>query len=174
MCSNSYLTALFLAAGLVSTSCNSRKTVDQGLYYENFDNLRYWSHDVSVTSEKAHSGKWAAFTDSSHEFSQKFAMEYPYIILKGYQSVTVSAWVYKTGAGDEGKLVASLESHGTKHAYIESDLSTSVKDAGKWEQVSCYLKIPDNAPGIDNLEVYLWSPQRHKIFLDDLSINLHK
>ena len=82
-----YLPALFL---LILSSCSrNNHTVDDGYYFENFDNLKMWTHDVRVTDERAHSGSYSAYTDSLSDYSATFEMDLSFARSKGYRSLNI-------------------------------------------------------------------------------------
>lgn len=170
---------LFLLTGFVFiisalTSCMGNKTVDDGSYFENFDNLKQWSADAKVTSEMAHSGSYAAYTDSFNEFSQTFEMEYSFAKSKKYRVIMVSAWCYKTVDNPKAGLVVSLENAEIKSSYASSDLSRSVSEPNQWEQISIVFDLPEQAPDNSKIKIYIWCPGKNKVFMDDVLIEFGK
>ena len=158
----------------LSWSCSRNKNLKEGYYFEDFDNLHFWNHEARVTREHAHSGDYAAFTDSSHEFSQTFEMGYHYARSKGFKSVTVNAWCHKSSSNAKGGLVTSVESAEKKSEFILADISQLVKKADHWEKVSTDFTLPDWAPEDARIKVYLWSPEKNKLFVDDIEIEFKK
>ena len=158
----------------VFNSCSGNKKMKEGYYFEDFDVLRFWNHDVMVTREQAHSGDYAAFTDSSNEFSQAFVMDYGYARSKGFRSITVNAFCRKTSSSATGGLLTSIESAGKKSASILADISVSVKKPDHWEKVTTVLNLPDQAPGDSKIKIALWSPGKYKLYLDDIEIEFKK
>lgn len=158
----------------VLTSCTRSRTVDDGSYFEDFDNLKHWNHDAKVTNEMAHSGSYAAYTDSFNDFSQTFEMEYGFAKSKKYRTMMVSAWCYKTLDDPKAGLVASVESPEKQLSYSSSDLSKSMSEVNQWEQVSVFLELPGQAPEHSKIKVYLWSPGKNKVYMDDVLIEFGK
>ena len=71
------LSVIFLSSLLLIACSDVNKTADDGIYFQDFDNLKMWTHDPQVTGSKAHSGYYSTFTDSTHEYSQTFEMNVP-------------------------------------------------------------------------------------------------
>ena len=169
-------TILFSLIIIFITACGGKnQTADDGVYFQDFDNLRCWATDQwNLTGEKAHSGDFSARTDTSTEYSQTFQMEYSYAKAKGYKSVQVAGWFYVTNMSAKGSLVCSVESAGGSPAYESADLKNFITAPNQWEKITVSLKLPENAPDGAKLKVYLWSPNKSKIFLDDVTIKLTK
>ena len=157
-------------------SCGgSNQTADDGVYFQDFDNVRFWARDEwNITNEKAHSGDFSARTDSVAEYSQTFQMEYSYAKSKGYKAIQVTAWLFVTDMNAKAGLVASVESSGGSAAYESADIKNFITAPNQWEKISVFLKLPENAPDGSNIKVYLWSPNRTKIFMDDVTVKLAK
>jgi hypothetical protein len=157
-------------------SCgNKYPTADDGVYFQDYDNLWMFDKNVAVTSGVAHSGNYSAYTDSSREYSQTFEMDYRYAREKGYKALKVSAWVYTNGADAKGNLVASVEGGGgTPAAYESAELNNFIERPKEWTMITSFLKFPDKAPDGAVIKVYLWAPKKHKIYLDDMLIELVK
>lgn len=167
---------LGVASILFITSCSDKNlTADDGVYFQDFDNLRFWGHDEwNLTNEKAHSGDFSARTDSSTEYSQTFEMVFSYAKSKGYKAMQVTAWLYVDNMNAKAGLVASVESSSGSAAYQSADIKNFITAPNQWEKISVYLKLPESAPDNANIKVYLWSPNKAKIFMDDVSIKLVK
>jgi len=161
-----FILCLFLSA------CARNKKLKEGYYFEDFDSLHFWNHETAVTRESAHSGDYAAFTDSSHEFSQAFEMENRYALSKGFKSLSVQGWCRKATSDARGLFIVSVESAGNKIASAQADLS-SVKEED-WEKVCMDLQLPEKAPEDSKIKIALWSPEKDKLFLDDVEIAFKK
>ena len=146
-----------------------------GIYFQDFDNLYWWSNDQwNLTSEKAHSGDFSARTDSLNEFSQTFAMDYDYALAKKCSAIQVSAWICVTNMNAKAGLVVSVESAKGAAAYESVDIKNFITAPNQWDEVAATLKLPEKAPEGSKIKVYLWSPSKTKIFLDDVTIKLVK
>jgi hypothetical protein len=154
---------------LISCSGN-QKTSDDGYYFQDFDNLKMWDNNARVTNEEAHSGHFSVFTDSLNEFSQTFEINYDDVIKKGYKKIAVSAWSMKKTYDAYGTLVISIESPEKKIAYASFELIKVLKKPSAWYPVSIDLNLPQQSPPNTKIKVYLWSPKKEKIYMDDTRI----
>ncbi len=112
-------------------------------YFQDFDNLKMWTHDAAVTEEQAHSGKYAAYTDENREFSQTFEMSFDYARSKGYSGASVSAWCMMADFDCKAALVTSIESPDGNHpVYLSFPLTDFLKKPMAWGQYKTYLKFP--------------------------------
>jgi hypothetical protein len=165
---------LFLAGLFFLQACANRKSPNDGYYFENFDNLHGWNRDALLSDEQAYSGNYALMADSLHEFSQTFDMDYHYAYSRGFRSMTVKAWGYKEVRDAAGGLVVSLESPSGRSAYASSDFSTALLQPRHWEKISLFLQFPDTAGDNSRIKIYIWSPHKSKMFVDDVTIQFNK
>lgn len=156
------------------TSCSNEKTVDNGYYFENFDNLKYWGYGEKISNETAHSKPYAAYTDSQNEFSLTFKMEGAVVKSKGYKHVNISAWCYKLTGNSTAGLIVSVEGAEKKFVRQTFDLATQLEKTNTWEFISTVVDLPDENSGDYSIAVYLWSPQKEKAFLDDVTLEFIK
>jgi hypothetical protein len=158
------------------TSCGiNYPTADEGVYFQDFDNLKMWGGDQwNLTNEKAHSGSYAARTDSTYEYSQTFSMDFKEAKSKGYKAIEVSAWVFVTNADAKAGIIASVESSAGSTAYMSADVKDFITAPNQWEKGIVFLKLPETAPEGAKIKVYLWSPNKAKIFIDDVTVQFHK
>lgn len=157
--------------GLILLGCNnSPKNADSGFFFQDFDNLKMWTHEQTVTGEKAHSGSFSTFTDSMHEYSQTFEMELDYAKSKGYKSVTITAWCYMENKDAKVSVVGSIESAAGSSAYESADLRSFLTKPNTWGQVTKFLKLPDVPTPGSRIKVYMWAPEKNKAFMDDVTI----
>lgn len=160
---------------LCLSSCSNKfKSADEGYYSQDFDNLKMWTRDQLLTNEHAHSGNYSAYTDSTHEFSQTFEMDFNYAKSKGYTNLRFAAWCYVASADPKAGLIASVESPEKSLAYGGIDLTTAISEVLKWQKVSGYLKFPETAPEGTKIKIYLWSPKKQKVFVDDIELQFGK
>ena len=171
---------LIRIAGLLSmvlfVSCSTKnQTADDGVYFQDFDNLHFWGHDEwNITGAKAHSGDYSARTDSNAEYSQTFEMDFAYAQSKGYRALEVSAWLFVPNMNAKGGLVTSIEAASGGSAYESADIKNFITAPNQWEKISGFLKFPEKAPEGSKIKVYLWSPNKSEIFLDDVTVKFLK
>jgi hypothetical protein len=158
----------------LSASCTLKKSVDEGCYFENFDNLKMWDRGVIVTDEISHSGSYCTYTDSTHEFSQTFEMDFLYAKSKGYKSINVSAWCFKVTDECKAGFIVSIENP-LKDPIIKSyDLAHALEVKNTWINLFVKMDLPDVLPVGSKIKVYCWAPKGEKIFMDDVEIQFVK
>lgn len=167
---------IFAGLILIISACGGKnQTADDGVYFQDFDNLHFWGHDEwNLTNEMAHSGDFSAKTDSNAEYSQTFEMDFKYAQSKGYKAMKVNAWIYVDNMNSKAGLVSSVESASGGAAYESADIKNFITAPKQWEKINVFLKFPEHAPDGSKIKVYLWSPNKSKIFLDDVTIKFEK
>jgi len=157
--------------GLILFGCNSStKTAENGYYFQDFDNLRMWSHDEQLSNSTAHSGSYSTYTDSMHEYSQTFEMDLDYAKTKGYKSVTVTAWCLMDSPSTNAGLVTSIDGEKGSVFYESVDLKSFLSGTNTWGKINKHFKLPDTATPGNKIKIYLWSPQKQRAYLDDVEI----
>jgi hypothetical protein len=161
---------------LFIASCGDKNlTVDNGVYFQDFDNLEMWARDQwNLTNEIAHSGNYSARTDSNAEYSQTFELDYAVAKAKGFKSMQVTAWLYADKIDPKAGLVTSVETGSGAVAYASSDIKNYIAAPKQWEKISCSLNLPDSASDDSKIKVYLCSPGKAKIFMDDVTVKFLK
>lgn len=160
---------------LLMFSCNEKlKTSDDGYYFEDFDNLKMWSADVNVTTEQAHSGNYSISTDSVHEYSQTFLMNWIEINEKHFSHVNISGWALLPKGNEDVRLVCSFDDKGKPVEYKATDFISSIREPGKWHQIRLSMYFPENLSDSAKIKIYAWAPKKQKAFLDDIEIQFGK
>lgn len=154
-------------------SCNS-KTVDQGFYHENFDNMKWWTSNSQTTSEQAHSGSFSSFTDSTNEYSETFEMDLAFAKKKKYRKAQITAWCFKPVQQTKVTLVASVEAPDSRLTVQSLELGSALEVSNTWINLILFLYLPDEAPAGTKIKVYLHSPEGEKAFIDDVEIRFMK
>jgi hypothetical protein len=158
---------------ILITSCAWNKSVDDGYYFEDFDNLKMWDNSSQVTNECSHSGKYCTYTDDAHPFSQIFEMDLS-PETKKYKSIQVTAWCRKTNKDSKVKLVASFESHGQTLQQQALNFADALELENTWINLVLFLKFPEQIPDGSKVKVYAFSPEKEKAFVDDVRIEFRK
>lgn len=159
---------------LATISCTTQKNVDDGVFYEDFDNLRMWCSEATLTAERSHSGKFCAYTDADHHYSLTFNMDLQTAKSYGYKSVNISAWCFKETDEAAVGLVTSIESPEKSIVYTGADLAGALKIANSWGKLNTFIELPDKFPDGTKLKVYLNSPKGERAFIDDVQLEFHK
>ena len=165
---------LLFSFSVLLFSCSGNRPVDDGIYFQDFDNLRLWDRNILISDEKAHSGKYSIFTDSLNEFSQTFEMTYNDAMAKGFKKISAKGWCLKGTSDTKAVFVLSIDGPDKNIAYASVDLGTFLKSPDSWEEASAKLIMPTKVPSESKIKVYLWSPNRQKAFMDDVEIKFSK
>jgi hypothetical protein len=140
----------------------------------NFDNLKSWGFNGTLTDEKARSGRWATFVDSTHEYSLTYERLQQELLDKGYKKVEFSAWVKNDNPVHDIKAVLTLDSPtGVNYRWQGAaiDSATSIDENG-WKKVSVSMELMKEVPEA-HLKAYFWSPKKEKLIIDDINIDFH-
>jgi len=165
---------LFLFISFLTASCSLNEKNDEGNYYQDFDNLKMWDRNSQVTNERAHSGKYCTYTDSSHEFSQTFEIDLASDLSQRYKSVQVTAWCMKVKKDTKAVLGVRLENQGKVLVTETSNFDEALELPDTWINQVLILKFPKDAPADCRIKVFCWSPDKEKAFVDDVGIELRK
>lgn len=160
---------------ILSLSCNiGTRNIDTGYYLQNFDDLFYWNHSALVSSERAHSGSYSTYVDSSVQFSQTFEMNLGYARYHNYKKFRVKAWCFKETDDTQAGLTATVSHGEVTYATNSSDLAIALKKSGSWGDCTFSLELPAEAPNDAIIRIYLWTSNRTKAYMDDVEIIFKK
>ena len=173
------MAAAALATTLGACSKDSSANLPEGtVTINNFENVQGWggSSEASVTTERAHSGKYSVMTKPGLDFS------YTYINTLGQMTggkpkkVTVSGWAWVPDKDANAALVLDIKhspTNGSQVYYSSMEIARTVKKFGGWEQVSKTFDLPDSIASANQCKVYMWrgsSPS--PVYLDDVTIQV--
>ncbi len=165
---------LFILLGLNSCS-DKQTTADDGIYFQDFDNVKMWARDQGNISDKhARSGKYSARTGGEVEYSQTFEMDYKEALAFGCKGIQVSGWILKENNDAKGRLVLSIESPTGSEVYETADIKDVTTGSQKWEQANLFVRVPESVKEGSKIKVYFWSPEKSEVYLDDVLVQLHK
>jgi hypothetical protein len=167
----SLISRYFIAIALFS-ACSSQQP--KKVVVQDFDSLQEWGVGNNVVTDKgSRSGKFSAFTDSNHEYTETYRTDYSRLLLSGYTKVKVSAW-YKTLVPDpDCSLVISIEKGDQKLAYKAVQSKDVKLKMNEWIQITNELIFPaENVPE-SLIKIYTHSPQKQEILVDDMQIEYY-
>lgn len=165
---------LFVFTFSIIISCTWNKSVDEGYYFQDFDNLWLWDHSALVSYEYAHSGMFCTYADSIHPFSQAFEMDLASALSKHYKSVQVTAWCMKTNINSTAKLMVAVESQGKEIISQSVEFSKALEVPLTWINLVLILKFPKQFPDDSKIKIYCWSTEKEKSYMDDVLIEFRK
>ncbi|MDO7850771.1 hypothetical protein [Hymenobacter convexus] len=162
----------FIAAALGSaallTACHSASdsapaAADPAVLIRNdFEGSAGWGEggNTSITSAKAHDGRWSMHVAPELPFGYTFALPLGEISPQPIQKMMLHAWALRPEAGSTAQLVVQVENSKTdegKVFYAKLPLDEEVPTVGEWKEFSVPLTLPTSAKGTNVLKLYLWN-----------------
>ena len=155
-------------------SCKS-KTIDNGYYSQNFDDIKIWAGDQRTLSNNvAHSGEWSSKMDANNEFSLGFVMDMKKINEKGYKKVKASAWGYLSESDAKTSFVITVDGADKPIAYSADDFRNFIKGPKTWGRITARLTLPDLKGKDAVVKVYALTSNKKEAYVDDFEIQFEK
>ncbi|MBX0292556.1 carbohydrate binding domain-containing protein [Hymenobacter sp. HSC-4F20] len=166
--------ALLLGLTACSTAPATEETGHR-VTYNDFEAVDGWGPAVpSLTTEKAHSGRFAVKVDNAVEYSLGYANLLGKASTARMRKLTVRGWARREGPDGSATLVVQVTdpAQGNQQLYWEPlHFAEQVKTPGQWEQISKEYTLPAGLQASHELKVYLWrNSAAQPAYLDDLTI----
>ncbi len=174
--------SLLIGAGLLGLLAGCNRSSDtpsvgsgNGVWVnQDFESLRGWSNPnnaTSLTSEKAHSGKFSIKTGPGIEYSMGFGAKLGDLSSTKPRKLHLEAWVWVPSEKSTSSLVVQVGS-GDKPVMWESiKLAEKAGGFGEWKKLETDIMMKPEITYTDGLSVYMWGPQETApVYLDDLVI----
>lgn len=127
---------------------------------------------TSLSTAKAHSGRWSIRVSPEVPFSYTFARPLGELDAPIPQKMVLEAWALRVAGGSTAQVVVQVDASTTDEhrvLYAALPLATAVPKFGEWTAVRLPLTLPANAIGTNNLKVYLWNDHATTpTYLDDV------
>lgn len=172
-------TFLYALAVLALVSSCGDKTADvpaNQLAGNDFEAVDGWMGDntpLSLTKEKAHSGRYAIKVGPGVEYSMGYNNLLGKLSPSKLRKIKIRAWVNVPSGKAESMLVATVidPASGSAIMWKGSKLIDQVKSYNKWVELEKEIVLPDNISYSHKLSVYLWRTGANETaYLDDLTI----
>lgn len=167
--------SLFLILFIIS-ACHQEAKKKQAIIQKNdFESLLGWS-DLDpgrLIKGTAHSGSYAALTDSLHPFSAGFIRKIKDISDQRIKKIDINAWVLTTSLDAKASLVLSIESGGASAFYKGINVLDSVQATKKWYPVRSSFELPADLNRENEVRVYLWNTGKDAVLLDDVELRFY-
>ncbi|TGE20597.1 hypothetical protein E5K00_21625 [Hymenobacter aquaticus] len=166
--------AALLALASCQQSAPDTTIPDNQLMANDFEASVGWNEvqEGSLTTAKAHSGRWALQVEPSIPFSYTFVTPLGRLDPKLTRSYVLQGWALRASTGSTARLVVQINksAQDTAKVYYGSlALADAVKSFDKWEEVSLPFTLPATASAENVVKIYLWNEQgTAPSFLDDL------
>ncbi|UOQ73508.1 hypothetical protein [Hymenobacter cellulosilyticus] len=164
------------------TACNSgpSTTATDSLLANDFEASAGWGdvQEGSLTTDKAHSGRWSIQTNPSIPFSYTYVRQLGRLDPKLTRSYQLKGWAMRTSTGSTGSLVVQVNKSSTdttKVFYGALPIGDAVKSFNKWEAISLPFQLPASAAAENVVKIYLWGDKATApTYLDDLELTAAK
>lgn len=165
-------------AALSLAACSSNPelgTPGDYITRNDFESMMGWVPDAStLTRDHAHSGQYALQVTPEHEYSLTYQAMLGNVSPHKLRGIKLEAWVYLPDEKTTGELSVQIVDPAQDNKQIFSggiNLPETVKEYGKWVQVSKDIMLPDNIAYTHNLKAFLWrAGAASTVYVDDLSI----
>ena len=129
---------------------------------------------LSLTKEKAHSGRYAVKVGPGIEYSTGYNNQLGKLSASKLNKIKVRAWVNVASGKAESMLVVTVldpSSPGKSVMWKGFRLADQVKSYNKWVEIEQEVSLPDNVASTNRIGVFLWrTAAAETAYLDDLTI----
>jgi hypothetical protein len=165
---------VFIALWTMTSCENHHGRYEKGVYVQDFESLAHWTWENSLTREKAHSGRYAAFTGAGQEYSQTFAMPMSEIYNEGYRHLDVQMWLWKQTLNSRVRLIMEISDADSTLVNDSYLVRTAVIQPETWGVFSIHKRLRQNLNPNSTLKIYLWSLEHDTAYMDDVRIRFSK
>lgn len=171
----SILGGLVLVGAVGCSGSGSEAATEKLITQNNFDQLEGWVPAVAgVTTERAHSGKYATKVDAATPYSLGYITTLGKASPVKLKKILVSAWVYRTGSEATASIVVEIKNPTTGQSiyWKALEVTKEATNVNVWEEVSQVFELPDTIEATQELRVYLWgNTTQQAVFMDDITIS---
>ena len=129
---------------------------------------------ASLTTEKAHSGRWSVRVQPDVPFGFTYARQLGDLSTTPMHTLQLDAWALRVAAGSTAQLVVQVTASKTDETnvfYYAHPLATAVPTLGEWTAVRVPINLPTSASGNNRLKVYIWNGSATApTYLDDVTL----
>lgn len=146
------------------------------LMHNDFEQSVGWggASEGSLTTAKAHAGKWAVQVNKDTPFGFTFERTLGALAAQVPRKMRLQAWALRANPGSNAKLVVQVNTSPTDTAkvfYGALPLAGAVREFDKWTAVSYPFSLPARAAAGNVIKIYLWQDQATTpAFLDDVQL----
>lgn len=143
--------------------------------HNDFESVRGWGtgNAETLTSDQAHSGRYAVRVDAAHEFGLTYDAKMGDVSVHPLKAIEVEAWVFLPSAQADAVLGIQIWPAGAQaNSYHEQlRLLDQVKSFDSWQRVRYIFKIPSGLGSEDRLRLFLWrSTSPEPVYMDDIRV----
>lgn len=178
--------ALAIAGGLLLLAGCAGKADEAGdaaaanlITRQDFESVAGWNgaQDApSLTTEKAHSGKYALKVGPGVDYSIGYIHPMGQMAPKRFRKLKISGWFLRPDAGAKATLIFSVAHKGAADNLVWAGLNVhdKVSELNTWTRAELEVEVPAAAQFDDECRFYLWrsDPAATVVYADDLEIQV--
>jgi hypothetical protein len=165
-------------AGCHSSSDSASRTIDNPavLTAADFEQSIGWGNadPVSLTTEKAHSGKWSVRVKPNVPYGFTYSRTLGEMSTTPLTRLVLEGWALREAAGSTAKLVVQVDASATdetKVFYVAYPIEQAVPKIGEWTAIQVPISLPVGTAGTSKVKIYLWNDQATAAtYIDDLLV----
>lgn len=165
---------------LLLAGCRARTAPDDVREHvvlaEDFEQFDGWLPDAepSLTTERAHSGRYSVKVDKEHAFSITYHLELGKAFALRPRRMRLSAWVWVESAAEDAQIVFAINQPFIPDSPPLFRTSLYLADQWpyrRWTHVSRDIVLPPGLSSHSKLMVYLWhNAAQNAVFTDDWTL----
>ena len=160
---------MFIAVLLYGTGLFSQTYIND---LEQSDSLQIWIGFQNRDSSFAHSGKYAAITDSIHPYGLGVEMNFPKEVQNKNVIFSITGFILCDSVYPNSLYVITIENRGEIAFWKGIPLSKLISQKETWVAFSDSVLIPAEVSKTGKLKTYLWNAGRKsQLLIDDLTVS---
>jgi len=140
-----------------------------------FENpVEEWTGDqTAITESVAHTGSRSFKLSDKTEFSLTFVDKVKNIMDADHNVLNTSAWGYFEREDAEAVMVITLSTeNGEEYVWRGMNFSYFIDEPQTWTKIFHSWRFDYIRSGEDIIKVYIWNPNKHTVYVDDVNIEV--
>ena len=165
---------LLLTVGACSSGNQKPTDPASRITFNDFEAMSGWlPYNSSLTTDKAHSGRYSVKVDSGLEFALGYNNQIGAAGASQARQLTIKGWLLQTGPKAAAAVVVQvLDAKGQNVFYDSMPMEKVLKKANKWTEFKYTFTMPGPLQPEHQLKVYLWkATAQAPAYLDDFEIS---
>jgi hypothetical protein len=155
-------------------ACNRVDDTKKVVYSNNLESIYGWNKDTKIDQRESHSGRFAAYADSSQIYNLGFRLPLKDVCPSRVYHVHAHVWANCQSLSGNAFLVINLLRNDKNLVYSNVRVENFTTQTGIWYGVSATLDIPEEALADDVLAVYVMNEGADRVWFDDMEIEAIK
>ena len=144
------------------------------VFSNNLESVYGWSHDTKIERRESHSGKFAAYADSSQIYNLGFRLPIREMSSSTIYHINAKVWANCATLNNNSFLAIDILSGGKSKAYKTARIEDFTNQTGIWFGVSATLDVPLDVSPDDEVAVYVMNHGSTRVWFDDMVIEAIK